>query len=90
MFPKLACRIQKFHSNVMECLWNYPEAGYGKGARDSMGATCTRTADKITAQNSDITNLYIFAETLRENGPGIKIKMIKENESNLTSFKSKT
>lgn len=99
MFFILACKIEDFHPNVMTFSWNYLEAGHGKGAPDGVGATCKRTADKCIAQKADITNLYTFAATLRENCPGIKIsviedsdiamvhKLIKDNGSNLQAFK---
>lgn len=99
MFFILACKIEELYPNVMTFSWNYHEAGHGKGAPDGVGATCKRTADKIIAQKADITNLYMFVDTLRENCPGIKISviedadiekvhsLIKENESDLKCFK---
>nr|CAI5831927.1 unnamed protein product [Callosobruchus analis] len=99
MFFMLACKMQEFYPNVTAFSWNYHEAGHGKGAPDGVGATCKRTADKVIAQKTDITDLYGFADVLRENCSGIKISvieeadiegmnnLIKENESNLKSFK---
>ncbi|XP_049876011.1 uncharacterized protein LOC126377838 [Pectinophora gossypiella] len=99
MFFILACKIQEFFPNIMAFSWNYHEAGHGKGAPDGVGATCKRIADKSIAQNADITDLNMFANTLRESCSGIKISviedtdienvqsLIRENESNFKSFK---
>lgn len=59
-------RIPELFPSINQVLWNYSEAGHGKGAPDGIGGVLKRTADRVVAEGKDIVNFEAMFKTLKE------------------------
>lgn len=79
--------INKRYSTIEEGTWNFSEAGHGKGAPDGVGAVVKRTADRLIAEGTDITNLDTLFDKISANVENVKFWRISdENISEMDRF----
>lgn len=64
----LICKLfPKMYENFESIIYNYSEAGHGKGPADGIGAVVKRTLDSLVAHGSDIGNYESLVTAVREN-----------------------
>lgn len=66
-------------------IWNYLEAGHGKGAPDGVGAVLKRTADQYVRFGSDVDSLDTFLTCLRSRVK-IEIRVVTRSDIVAKSF----
>ncbi|CAH1105537.1 unnamed protein product [Psylliodes chrysocephalus] len=68
MFYIIRCNVQKYLPTTLKyIIWNYPEAGHGKGAPDGIGGCVKRTAASFILIDQDISSFEIFMSLLPSN-----------------------
>lgn len=84
MFYIILKKIVPMFRNLKNLIWNYLEAGNGKGAPDGVGATLKRTCDRVVASASrDISNFEEFVGCVTEEIKGIKIITVQTEDEEL-------
>lgn len=66
MFLFMYKRIPELFPCIKQIVWNYSEAGHGKGAPNGIGGVLKRTADRVVAEGKDIANFEAMFKTLKE------------------------
>lgn len=68
MFYIIGCDFQKYLPTTLKyIIWNYTEAGHGKGAPDGIGGCVKRTADSLISMGQDISSFEMFMSLLPPN-----------------------
>lgn len=62
----MAIKLSEEIPDIGKFTWNYTKSGRGKGASDSIEATCKRTADFIVNSGCDINNIDQFVKVIQE------------------------
>ncbi|KAJ2937753.1 hypothetical protein O0L34_g19150 [Tuta absoluta] len=76
MFYVIA-KLHLYYISLRHVVWNYSEAGHGKGAPDGVGGVLKRTADQIVARGNDIQNMESFLIHLRKNVSNVILKVVE-------------
>jgi len=66
MFYLLATYLTDLYPQIKSIIYNYSEAGHGKGAADGIGGTTKRILDSCVAHGQDIQNFHAAVTTLKE------------------------
>lgn len=86
MFLFMTNRIPELFPAIKKVIWNYSEAGHGKGAPDGVGGVLKRTADRTVALGlSDIANFDDFFETIQKNTKNILLFKVDDAGINTES-----
>lgn len=73
----MATKLLDRFPNVYRFTWKYTESGYGKSAKDDIGA-CKRTADTIRTAGGDIENPVKLVEVIEKRCLAIILRIVQD------------
>lgn len=80
MFRLITTEIPKRYPQITEIIFNYTEAGHGKGAPDGVGGKAKTIADQVVSSDGDVDTLEALATVLQEKCKNILILVIEEEQ----------
>ena len=95
MFYLIASHVSEMYPNIRTIIYNYSEAGHGKGAADGIGGSTKRILDRCVAHGDDINNFVKAVEALKQHCKNVTVRTVSEKDiekidkivpSSLTAF----
>ena len=80
MFWLMTNYFPETYSTFENVIYNYSEAGHGKGPADGIGGVLKRTADSLVAHGRDINNYDTLVQELSVNSKNVFIATVKEED----------
>ena len=75
LFSNIVCDM-----GFSNCIWNFFEAGHGKGIPDSIGATIKRAADRAVKYGTNICSAEDFVRIGSKSTPSVHLYEINEDK----------
>lgn len=80
MFYLVVNYLTQRYPKITSIIYNFSEAGHGKGAADGIGAVIKRTADRLVAEGNDINNFDILLKVVKERCSNMFISSVSETD----------